>query len=329
MPGPPPVAVLSLGGTIAMTGSDGALAAPTLSASDLVAAIPALTEVASIKATSFRQLPGAHLTFEDIAALADRIEEELRQGARGVVVTQGTDTLEETAFLLDLLLAVDAPVVMTGAMRNPTLAGSDGPANLLAAVQVAAADFAAGLGVLVVMNDQIHAARFVAKRHSTIPSALVSVPGPLGWVSEGTPQIVARLRRLGTVARRPVRRARVALYKTCFDDDPETLAAVVASEPDGLVIEALGGGHIHESLLEPLEMASARMPVVFCSRAGSGETLVKTYGFPGSETDLLSRGLTPSGWLDGPKARVLLIALLRQGLGATAVHERFAELVSG
>src|SRR5215207_5341529 len=135
--------------------------APKLDAADLVAAVPRIADVASLRATTFRQLPGAHLELSDVVALAQEIRSVLDSGADGVVVTQGTDTIEEVAFALDLLLGGPEPIVVTGAMRNPHLPGADGPANLLAAVQVAASPRLRDTGtVMVVTNDEIHAARF-------------------------------------------------------------------------------------------------------------------------------------------------------------------------
>jgi L-asparaginase len=324
----PRVLVLSLGGTIAMSSDDGRGVSPTLSGADLVAAVPGLSDVAQVDAESFRQLPGAHLTFDDLAALADRIDQEVARGVDGVVVTQGTDTIEETAFLLDLLLEVEEPVIVTGAMRNPTLPGADGPANLLASVQVATAASARGLGVLVVLNDEIHAARFVGKRHSTSPAAFVSAPGPLGYVTEGDPRIPVTVPRWLTLPRRSVGTGRVGLLTAAFDDDGVLVAAAAAGGHDGLVIEALGGGHVPATLIEPLADAAARIPVVFTSRTGRGDALRSTYGFPGSETDLIDRGLIPGGRLDGPKARVLLMALLRAGYDAQGVRETFETMVT-
>jgi L-asparaginase len=317
------VLVLSLGGTIAMTPSKRGGVTPALSGADLVAPVPEVSGFAQITAEPFRQLPGAHLSFDDITALADRIVQEAAGGIGGVVVTQGTDTIEETAFLLDLLLDVEPPVVVTGAMRNAALPGADGPANLLASVQVAASERARGLGVLVVLNDEIHAARFVVKRHSTLPSAFASLAGPLGCVTEGEPRIPLSLPRWITLPRAVAKQAVVPLVTTYLDDGGEVLAAAAAAPIDGLVIEALGGGHVPASIVEPLADAAQRMPVVFTSRTGRGEALQRTYGFPGSETDLIERGLIPGGWLDGPKARVLLVAVLRAGFDAPAVRATF------
>jgi L-asparaginase len=320
--------VLSLGGTIAMTSDGGGGVTPRLSGADLVAAVPELSQVAEVEADSFRQLPGAQLTFDDIAALAERIADETTSGGfDGVVVTQGTDTLEETSFALDLLLDADKPVVMTGAMRNPTLPGADGPANLLASVQVACSAAAHGLGVLVVLNDEIHAARFIGKRHTSLTSAFSSAVGPIGWVAEGEPRIPVSLPRFVKTPRPNKGSVRVPLFTSALDDDGKVLAAITAAGIDGLVVEALGGGHVPATLVDALGAAAERMPVVLASRTGQGETLRGTYAFPGSETDLIDRGLIPSGWLDGPKARMLLIALLRSGADSSAVRDTFQSMV--
>jgi L-asparaginase len=164
--------VFTLGGTIAMTAAPGGGVAPALLASGLLAAVPGLEdEGVGLEVRDVANKPGASLSFGDVFRLADVISATLGGGCAGAVVIQGTDTIEETAYLLDLLLASDAPVVVTGAMRNPSLAGADGPANILAAIRVAASDRARGLGALVVMNDQIHAARWVQKAHTASTAA--------------------------------------------------------------------------------------------------------------------------------------------------------------
>jgi L-asparaginase len=323
----PQVTVFSLGGTIASTSSPGADSGgvtPRLGAHELVSAVPQLGSAADLEAVAFRQSSSGDLTLSDITALAAEITARFDAGATGAVVTQGTDTIEETSFALDLLVGRPNPLVVTGAMRNPTLAGADGPANLLAAVQVASAPQAAGLGTLVVLNDEIHAARFVRKTHTSSPSTFRSVTaGPLGWVVEGRPRIAFRPAPLPMV--RPASGAvpAVALLKACLGDDGRLLRRIDAIGYAGLVVEAFGGGHVPAHMVPELERLGRRMPVVLASRTGGGEVLRETYGFPGSERDLLARGLVWAGFLDGPKSRILLSLLLAEGADAEAVRDGF------
>jgi L-asparaginase len=317
----PKVLLLSLGGTIAMTSTDGGAVTPAIGAAELIAAVPALAEVAEVEAESFRQIPGAQLTFEDLGELAARIGRSAEEGFDGVVVTQGTDTLEETAFTVDLL-APAQQVVFTGAMRNPTVAGPDGPANLLAAASLAGSPLARGLGVTVLLGDEIHAARYVRKGHTQSPAAFASLAGPLGWISEGAPRIAVRPPAVPALDLAASGTGRVALLTAALDDDAGLLAAA-ADTADGVVIEALGGGHLPPAWPEPLGTVAAAKPVVLASRTGTGEGLTKTYGFDGSETDLLARGAISAGWLDGPKARVLLTLLLRGGADLAGARHGF------
>ena len=324
----PRVAVLALGGTIASAGPSGAGVAPSLSAEQLVTSVPALAGAAEISAETFRQLPSPELTLADVIALAAEIESRIAAGAAGVVVTQGTDTLEETAFALDLLVGGDAPVVVTGAMRNPVLPGADGPANLLAAVRAAASRQTRGIGCLVVFADEIHAARFVRKAHTQSVSPFHSSPaGPIGWLSEGAVRIGAR----------PVGRRRlvlpdsaipgpVALLTLGSGDEGLLLGAVEGSGARGLVLEATGGGHTPASWAPELERLAGVMPVILASRTGAGELLRRTYSFVGSEIDLVERGLIPAGYLTAAKARVLVRLLLAAGASVGDVREAFDAL---
>ncbi|QIN80048.1 asparaginase [Rubrobacter marinus] len=322
----PQIAVLSLGGTISSTRSgSGSGVTPTLTGEALVESVPEIAEAAEVSAEAFRQLPSPEITVDDLVELAAEISRRVEGGAAGVVVTQGTDTIEESSFVLDLLLDVDAPVVMTGAMRNPTLPGADGPANLLASVRVAASEAARGLGVLVVFDDEIHAARYARKTHTQSTATFKSPPvGPLGWVSEGTPRVALR-----PVGRHHVRVPTgsedrpVALLAGALGDDGRLFSAVGELGYAGLVVEATGGGHMPSSTVEPLADLAARMPVVLASRTGSGEVLRRTYDFPGSEMDLISCGLIPAGPLDGRKARLLLSLLLRSGASGDEISGAF------
>lgn len=296
-----------------------------MGARELAAAVPALEETAELETVAFRQTASGDLTFEDISALAEQINIQLKGGAAGAVVTQGTDTIEETSFALSLLVDSIRPVVVTGAMRNPTLPGADGPANLLAAVQVASSSVAEGLGTVVVFNDEIHAARYVRKTHTSSPSTFRSMnAGPLGWVVEGRPRIALRpVTNLPTIAPPTQPVPPVALLRLCLGDDARIVDQIESLGYRGLVLEAFGGGHVPARMVAPLEALSKRIPVVLASRTGAGEVLMETYGFPGSERDLLSRGLIHAGSLDGAKARVLLSFLLADSADPDTVAETF------
>jgi L-asparaginase len=322
----PTVAVFAMGGTIAMGGQGARGVKPSLDAAMLVDAVPQLAEVATIEAETFRLLPSPEITIPDLLELATTIEQVVADGAVGVVVTHGTDTMEETAFVLDRLLTIDAPVVVTGAMRNPTMAGPDGPANLLNAVRIAVHEPARGLGVLVTMNDEIHAARYVQKANTSSTAAFRSVPaGPLGWLAEGTPRLTGRLASRRTVAvSRDAEIPAVALLTATLGDDGRLIDQALGAGYAGIVFEATGGGHAAGWVADRLAAASERVPVIYASRTGSGEMLRQTYDFKGSETDFLARGLINGGWLDGLKSRLLLTLLLAAGTDGDEVRDTFA-----
>lgn len=319
----PQVLVVSLGGTIAMTGDAGRGVRPSLGAAELVASVQELCSEVDLTPRSFRQVPGAELSVEDAGALATVLEGAADEGFDGVVVTQGTDTIEEMAFALDLLVEGDLPLVVTGAMVNPSRPGGDGPGNLLDAVAVAASGRTAGMGTVVVFGGEVHAARFVRKTHTTSYRAFSSISGPLGWVVEGRPVVLSkpvarvRLPRAPVVGEAP---ASVALLTVAAGDDGRLLQGVREAY-DGLVLQALGAGHVPSAMVPPLADLVATMPVLLCSRVGNGPVLNRTYGFPGSEGDLLSRGLISGGYLDGPKARVALTLLLRSGSSNDEVRD--------
>jgi L-asparaginase len=177
----PTVAVASLGGTITMISTSGRGVRPALSGEELIAAVPALAEFADIRATTLETLPGASLTFKSVLRALNWARAQVVAGAAGAVIIQGTDTIEETSYLLDLYWEAPEPLVVTGAMRSPQTPGADGPANLIASVRVAGDNTSRDRGVLVVLNDQIHAARRVRKTWASGPSAFESRSfGPLG-----------------------------------------------------------------------------------------------------------------------------------------------------
>jgi L-asparaginase len=319
------VAVISMGGTIAMAPSASGGIVPALGADDLVASVPGLAELdVKITTESLRSLPSPSLGFADLVALSTRVQEEIAAGAIGVVVTHGTDTIEETAFFLDLTVSADAPVVVTGAMRHPHSAGPDGPANLYSAIRVALSPAARGLGALVVMSDEVHGARFVRKSHTSSTGAFVSPGfGPLGLVVEGDPRIRGAARTGLTLPADPrVTDVRVGLITVAMGDDGELLRRV-GDLFDGIVIAGLGAGHVPAGMVPVVAEQAARVPVVLSTRTGSGSVLRHTYGYAGSERDLLDRGLIQSGFLDPAKSRVLLTLLLATAAGRPEIAEAF------
>lgn len=311
----PLVAIGALGGTIAMTASDAGGVTPSLSAADLVTATPGLEDEAEIVVETLARLSSAALDERIVLSALDWARTVVDDGAVGAVLTQGTDTLEETAYLLDLLWDRPEPLVLTGAMRAPEAAGADGPANLLTAVRCAVEPASRGRGVLVAMAEEIHDAARVAKADSMSPAAFVSPGfGPVGRSVE------EKIRYATPAGRRQVLDPptdtghRVALIAAHLGDDGRLLR-LVADEPDlsGVVIAALGAGHVSPSAAEAIGALLERVPVVFATRAGAGPTATRTYGYPGSEMDLRRRGAVGAGWLSPQKARLLLWVLTAGG----------------
>ncbi len=315
----PRLVILAVGGTIAMIGADG----PRLDAHALGAALPQLGTFAEIETRDVLAKPSASLALADIARIAEAAF-EAAASADGVVVTHGTDTLEETAFALSVLGRCEIPIVLTAAMRRADQPGADGPANLLAAARVAAVPAARGKGVLVVMDDEIHAAPLIRKTHSFRTHAFSSAPfGPLGYVAEGRVRFA-----LAPAAAMPVLTygggaPAVPIVEAGPGLEPGTVAALAAGALGGLVLSLPGAGHVAAEVAPALGALAERIPVVFASRTGAGETLRSSYAYAGGEMDLISRGLIPAAWLDARKARIALQLLLSNAAGSQAVREAF------
>ena len=324
----PIIAVGALGGTIAMTAAErGGAVSPGLDAAGLVAAVPELEEIAEIRARTIRNVASPSIVIDDVLQALAFAHESVDAGARGVVLTHGTDTLEETSYLLDLLWDREEPIVVTGAMRAPSLLSPDGAANLLSAVVTASAEDARGMGVLAVLDDSVHLARYVAKTDST---ALSTFQSP-GWGRVG--RVLERRLRL---AFRPVRRfdaltppaagpVGVPLVESAFADDGELVRLVAGTRPAAMVLNGSGVGHLSVPASDAAEAAmKAGVPVIMTTRTGSGSTLEKTYGYPGSEQDLIARGVIPAGFLNARKARLLAHVVTAAGGGDAELRAEFA-----
>jgi L-asparaginase len=227
----------------------------------------------------------------------------------GIVVTHGTDTLEETVYLLDLTVPGDKPIVVTGAMRTASDVGYEGYANLLAAVRVAAEPQALGLGAVAVLNDEIHAARYVTKMHALSPATFQSPGlGPVGRVEGDAVVTGHRLERhvLDWCGLEPS----VALLKLTVGVEADLLEDVLARGARGVVIEALGGGRVPPWWLPAIEKALAQgVTVVIASRCPSGRVW-DSYGYPGAYHTLVDMGCLFAEGLNGQKARIKLMVVL-------------------
>jgi L-asparaginase len=239
----------------------------------------------------------------------------------GVVLTHGTDVLEETAMLLDLTVDSPKPVVLTGAMRTATQVGYDGFANLVAAIRVAASPDAHDLGTLVVLNDEIHAARFVTKGHTLSLNTFHSPAwGPLGRVEGERVVMGSRVTRYAIIC--PELETRVELIKLTVGAAPSALEDALARGVRGVVIEALGGGRIPPWWFPTIEGAVAEgVTVVVGSRCPSGRVW-DPYAYPGAVRDAVAAGSLLAEGLNGQKARIKLMVVL----GATRERDEIERL---
>ena len=309
--------LLATGGTIAGCADDRATlndyTAGVLGGDALLAAVPQLQNLAAIDVEQVANVDSADLLFAHWRALVGRIRAAFAADPdlAGVVITHGTNTLEETAWLLQLLIDDPRPVVLVGAMRPATALSADGPLNLLQAVQVALSSDARGHGVLVVMDGQIHSAQRVTKVATQGVGAFASPgSGPLGWVDDagvylataqqGLPKPLAQIQL-------PNHWPRVAIVYGCVEPSADWITALLEAEVQGLVFTGTGAGQLSELERSALKAWDGTLPLMLRSnRCGSGPV----YG----DADQAQLGLLPASCLNPQKARVLLLLALIAGL---------------
>ncbi|ARK30279.1 asparaginase [Halalkalibacter krulwichiae] len=317
------ILILHTGGTIAMQENEQGAVQPNL-INPLYSTIESLSTLASVIVDDYLNIPSPHMTPSLMIDLAERLKERASSDQLdGIVVTHGTDTLEETAYLLDLLLDWDLPVVVTGAMRSSNELGADGPHNLISAVRVASSDSACGKGVLVVLNDEIHTAKNVTKTHSSNIATFQSPQyGPIGIVTKRgvffhhTPSVRECY---------PVKKLskKVALLKTYAGMDDTIIEAVANTDIDGLIIEAFGQGNVPPQVMEALtKLIERKIPVVLVSRCFSG-VVQDTYAYEGGGRILKERGVIFTNGLNGQKARLKLMVVLEQTTDKYTLQEIF------
>jgi L-asparaginase len=322
----PVVCVVGTGGTIASK-YDAALGGHTSAASaqDLVAAVKGVSELAELRVTEHSNINSALMDSATAFGLRDTLRRALRDDdVAGAVVTHGTATLEETAYLLDVTLGGEKPVVVTGAQRNIDEPDPDGPRNLLYAVRIAASPSARGRGVLVALGGDIHSAIDAYKSNTESVRCFSGRDGgPVGAVtSHGV-----------TFFGRPDRRVHldvsrleenVQLIRMAQGANDMLLRACVRERVAGIVVEATAGGNVnqpfHDGICAALE---AGIPVIVATRVASGAPHLGK-GYRGSLASLLARGAIPAGYLSGLKARILLMAALGEPRDRSAIAEVFA-----
>jgi L-asparaginase len=322
------VAVVFTGGTISMRHDPAAGGnVPVLAGADLLAATPGLAEIADLVPIDRGLKPASHFDFEDLFDISAAVQGALSDPAiDGVVVVQGTDTIEETAFFLDLLHAGRKPVVVTGAMRAASAPGYDGPANIRNAVRIAASTEAAAadLGVVVALDGSIQPADDVTKTHASAFDTFQSLNvGPLGRV-EGERVRLARDRgrRRHVAATRAAERVFLVTATVATDGTP--IDALRTAGADGFVVAATGAGNTSSTLLAAAGRAMADgTPVVLATRCPAGAAS-GDYAFPGGGATWLRAGAIPAGHLTGPKARIALAL----GIGAALDREELASLLA-
>ena len=322
---PKHIAIYFTGGTISMKFDPlvGA-AVPALSGKEILDNVPGIAEIADVEIIDYGRYPGPHMVPRVMVDLSIRVRETLaRSDVDGVVITHGTDTLEETAYLLDLTLASDKPVVLVGAMRVISDIGWDGPANLLSAIRVAASENARGLGVLVVLNDAVLAAAEATKTHTESFDAFQSPNfGPLGVVDKG--EVIIRRDSIGREHLDTSELAEpVCLIKMAAGTEALLIDACVRAGAKGIVVEGLGRGNVPPDCVPAIRRAiSLGIPVVLTSRCLRGRVF-ESYGYEGGGKQLRNLGVIFADYMSGHKARIKLMLALSLTLDPSEVRAIF------
>ena len=306
------ILVVFTGGTFSMmidekTGG----AVPRFSGSELLGMIPKAKSMAEIECLDFGKYPGPHITPELMLELSKKINEKLKTNKYdGVVVTHGTDTLEETAYFLDLTIQTEIPIVVIGAMKNSSEPDWDGPKNLIDALCICLNENSKNLGVLVCLNGEINAASEVTKIYSDSVESFKSLDfGTLGFVQNGKVIFNRLPRRIETIETEKIN-SNVDLLTVYAGMDEKFFRFSADSKVDGIVVEALGVGNVPPPAFEGIKYAVGKgIPVVLTSRCPAGETDY-IYSYPGAGKHLHDLGVIFSDYLNGQKARIKMMIVL-------------------
>ena len=306
------IALVSTGGTIAMQNDETGFAVPKTGAKELIGLIKSVKNGIILEGIEFKNIPSAHMTLEDLVLLRNLVIKLSHSGYDGIVITHGTDTMEETAYFLDLTIDLNVPVILTGSQRNISTLSSDIQLNIADSVLTAADKGALDKGVLIVFASEIITAREATKTHRTSVDTFKSMDfGPIGTIDNN---------RIIWVRKPLIRDVYkfVNFSKTEVDIIPSYLGAnsrmlynSIKDRVDGIVLQCLGAGHIPKTMIDGIEKAiNASIPIVLSSRTMKGRFLTDTYGFIGSEKHLREIGVIFGEDLTSQKVRMKLLVLL-------------------
>ncbi len=307
------ILVINTGGTIAMSVDATSENVKPLDDQAVDRILPYVQRYADVTMLNYLNLPSPHITPAIMNNLRLLVEQEVKaHHYDGVIITHGTDTLEETAYFLDLTLPLNIPVVVTGAMRSSNELGADGPVNLISSVRTAIEASSRNKGVLVVFNDEIHAARHVTKTHTSNVATFQSPQyGPIGTISKRAVHYhhAPLIREHYAISKAE---ANVPLIKAVAGMDPNWLSFLTTQPIDGLVVEAFGIGNVPPAIVPVLkEVLDKQVPIVIVSRCFNGE-VQDIYDYEGGGRQLKEMGMIFSNGLNGQKARLKLMVALQQ-----------------
>ena len=305
--------ILHTGGTISMKEGENGKVSPS-ARNPLLDALERLNHPAELHQESIFNVPSPHITLDHWVVLKDRIEKAVNEEHfDSSVITHGTDTLEETAYFLDLALNINVPIAITGAMRSSNELGSDGLINLQSAILVALSEDSKGKGVLVVMNDEVHHAKFVTKTHTTnVATFQTPTFGPCGLITKNNVIYFQKLTAYESFPVQKITKNNIQLVKAYAGMDSFLLEQLAHHGCDGVVIEALGAGNLPPTSLKGVHaLLEANIPVVLVSRAFHGVTQ-DVYDYLGGGKELKQQGVIFTTGLSGQKARIKLLVLLNQ-----------------
>ncbi|MEG0296089.1 MAG: asparaginase [Clostridium sp.] len=319
------IAVIFNGGTISMKIDERIKAAvPSLTGEEIMSMVTGIEEYAMIESHSFSSLPSPHMTPDIMLELRDFVQELVkRHDIDGVVITHGTDTLEETAYLMHLSLDTNKPIVVTGAMRSGSELGYDGPSNLAASICTAINDESCGRGVLVCFNGTLNSAAEVTKTNSMVLGAF-NTPnfGPIGIVDNNKVMYYRNTRREAIIDVNKIN-CDVALIKCVAGMDSDFIDFAIEKGYKGIVIEAMGRGNVPPTMVDGIKRAiTSNIPVVIVSRCYEGRVF-ESYGYEGGGKMLKNIGVIFGDTLPGQKARIKLLLCLSKGFTVEEIRKNF------